>query len=37
MLKVDAGVITNREFGVVSNNDLVGGTEEPTEQFITNN
>lgn len=36
MLKVDAGVITNREVGVVSNNDLVGGTEEPTEQFLTN-
>jgi len=36
MLKVDAGVITNRETGLVSNNDLVGGTEEPTEQFITN-
>jgi hypothetical protein len=36
MLKVDAGVITNREIGLVSNNDLVGGTEEPTEQFVTN-
>ena len=36
MLKVDAGVITNREVGVVSNNDLVGGTEEATEQFLTN-
>ena len=36
MLKVDAGVITNREVGVVSNNDLVGGTEEPTDQFLTN-
>ena len=35
-IKADAGVITNREVGVVNNNDTIGGTEEPTEQFLTN-
>ena len=35
-IKADAGVITNREVGVVNNNDTIGGTEEATEQFLTN-